>query len=183
MYEGSKGSLGFVAFDPDTSAYFYSAYEVPAWVYTFFRVLKQYIGQLEILAVLFAYMTLPRTVVCGRPILHYIDNTSSMAGAIKGSSPKRDSAWMLTVMHLLFAVLDISPWFAYVASAANCSDGPSRLDFSFAINILHATWLAPVPLTFKQWSSDLKSWLTPLTPRAPRDTGAQRRARKRQALS
>ena len=49
----------------------------------------------------------------------------------KGSSPKRDSSWMLTVLHLIFSRLGIAPWFAYVASKANCSDGPSRLDFSF----------------------------------------------------
>ena len=55
MYEAPRGALGFIAFDPDDGSYYYSAYEVPAWVYLSFRVLRTYIGQLEILAVLFAY--------------------------------------------------------------------------------------------------------------------------------
>ena len=113
------------------------------------------------------------------PVLHYIDNTSSMAGSIKGYSPKSDSAFLLMIMHLTFAKLLIAPWFAYVASKANCSDGPSRLDFSFAADVLHAQWLEPVPLTLSQWRSRPKDWIQTLRPRAPRDSGAQRRARKR----
>ena len=179
MYENGSGSLGFVAFDPDASCYYYSAYAVPRWVYSFFRVLLTYIGQLEILAVLFAYMTLPRFLVSGRPILHYIDNTSSMAGSIKGYSSKQDSSWMLTILHLLFASLRVAPWFAYVASKANCSDGPSRFDFSFARDVLRATWLSPVPLTPQQWALPPQSWVEAQATRAPRDSGAARRRRKR----
>ena len=179
MYESTTGSLGFVAFDPDTGRYYYSAYQVPAWVYSFFRVLKTYIGQLEIFAVLFVYLTLPARVTSRRPVLHYIDNTSSMAGAIKGYSPKSDSSWMLTLLHLIFALLEIAPWFAYVASKANCSDGPSRFDFSFARTVLCATWLEPVSLTPAQWASPLRNWINLPSLRRPRDSGAQRRARKR----
>jgi hypothetical protein len=180
MYEADTGCLGFIAFDPDTSSYYFSAYEVESWVYGFFRILKTYIGQLEIYAVLFAYMTLPRHVVSNRPVLHYIDNTSSMAGAIKGSSPKRDSAHLLTILHLLFAKLNIAPWFAYVASKANCSDGPSRLDFDFAMHSLHALWLAPAALTKPQLSMRAQDWIQERVVRAsPRVSGAQRRARKK----
>ena len=83
------------------------------------------------------------------------------------------------VLHLIFAKLGIAPWFAYVASAANCSDGPSRLDFSFAANVLRATWLKPVPLTRAQWESKPQDWIERRRPRVARDSGAQRRARKR----
>ena len=31
-----------------------------------------------------------------------------MAGAIKGYSPKSDSSWMLTLLHLIFALLEIA---------------------------------------------------------------------------
>ena len=180
MYEASRGALGFVAFDPDDGQYYYSAYVVPSWVYLFFRALQTYIGQLEILAVLFAYLTLPKRVVCNRPVLHYIDNTSSMAGAIKGYSSKSDSAFLLTILHLLFAMLNIAPWFAYVASKANCSDGPSRLDFSFAAGVLKAQWLEPIYLTFAQWTAGPRAWISSKPPRAQRDSGAARRARKKQ---
>ena len=102
-----------------------------------------------------------------------------MAGAIKGYSPKSDSSWMLTLLHLIFALLEIAPWFAYVASKANCSDGPSRFYFSFARTVLCATWLEPISLTRAQWASTLRNWINSPSLRRPRDSGAQRRARKR----
>ena len=182
MYEAPCGALGFIAYDPDDGRYYYSAYEVPSWVYLFFRVLQTYIGQLEILAVLFAYLTLPQRVVCSRPVLHYIDNTSSMAGAIKGYSSKSDSAFLLTILHLAFAMLHIAPWFAYVASKANCSDGPSRLDFSFAAGVLNAQWLEPICLTAEQFIAGPRAWISRKLPRAQRDSGAARRARKKQCI-
>ena len=180
MYESGRGALGFVVYDPDVSSFMYSAYKVPAWVYLFFRLLGTYIGQLEIAAVLLCYLTIPKRVLSGRPVLHYIDNTSSMAGAIKGSSPKRDSAWMLTVLHILFSSLNIAPWFAYVASKANCSDGPSRFDFAFVRDTLSATWLDPLMLTREQWSRRLTDWIPVLPPRHKRNTGAERRAAKKE---
>ena len=179
MYEARSGGLGFVAYDPDDDVYYYSAYKVPVWVYLFFRSLLTYIGQLELYAVLFCYLTLPASLLVHRPILHYIDNTSSMAGAIKGSSPKRDSAWIICVLHLVFSKWNIAPWFAYVASKANCSDGPSRFDFSYVRTRLRANWLSPVPLTLGQWKSTPADWL-PLRPeRRKRDSGSVRRAAKK----
>jgi hypothetical protein len=180
MFEAKRGAIGFVAFDPDTERYYYSAYRVPQWVYRFFRVLKTYIGQLEILAVLFSYLTLPRQLVANRPVLHYIDNTSSMAGAIKGYSPKRDSAWMLTVLHLLLSTMNIFPWFEYVASKANCSDGPSRFYFDFVTGELAATWLPPICLTLSQWRQRLQDMIPTRPARHKRASGAQRRRFKRE---
>jgi hypothetical protein len=102
-----------------------------------------------------------------------------MAGAIKGSSPKRDSAWIICVLHLVFSKWNIAPWFAYVASKANCSDGPSRFDFSYVRTRLRANWLSPVPLTLGQWKSTPADWL-PLRPeRRKRDSGSVRRAAKK----
>ena len=106
--------------DPDDLSFSYSADRVPTWVYDFFRVLKSCIGQLEILAVLFAYMTLPKQitpakhVTSDRLVLHYIDNTSLIAGAIKGYSSRPDSSKLLTltILHIIFSILKTAPWFA-----------------------------------------------------------------------
>jgi len=106
--------------DPDDSSFSYSADQVPTWVQDFFRVLKSCIGQLEILAVLFAYMTLPKQitpakhVTSDRLVLHYIDNTSLIAGAIKGYSSRPDSSKLLTltILHIIFSILKTAPWFA-----------------------------------------------------------------------
>jgi len=179
MYEATTGGLGVVAYDPDDGSFHYSAYQVPRWVYPFMRVLQTYIGQLEIMAVLFAYLTIPRSRLTSRPVLHFIDNTSSMAGAIKGYSPKSDSSWLLSILHLLLSSIEVIPWFAYVASAANCSDGPSRGDFDFARRLPNVHWMEPVSLTFHQWRSRPRDWIEPIQPRKRRVSGAQRRHGKR----
>ena len=81
---------------------------------------------------------------------------------------------------ILAAKLNVAPWFAYVASKANCSDGPSRLDFDFAMHSLHALWLAPAALTKPQLSMRAQDWIQERVVRAsPRVSGAQRRARKK----
>ena len=183
MYEASEGALGFIAYDPDRRLFYYSAHRVPLWVYLFFRLLQTYIGQLELYAVLFCYLTIPYYIVARRPVVHYIDNTSSMAGAIKGYSSKRDSAWLISILHLVFNKLNISPWFAYVASKANCSDGPSRFDFTYAVDRLRAQWLAPVPLTLDQFRSAPADWIPIRSARLPRDSGSARRAAKKRHAS
>ena len=178
MYAYPHGSLGLIAFDPLSGLYYYSALYVPFWVYAFWRVLSSYIGQLEILAVLFAYMSLPAAVLKGRRVMHWIDNTSAIAGVVKGYSSKPDSSWMLAILHILFARLDISPWFMYVASKANCSDGPSRFDFSIPL-WLRAIWVEPRIPTAAEWAAPLSSWIAAVRSRAaPRASGAARRARR-----
>ena len=178
MYEATKGGLGLVAYDPDDRSFFYSAYQVPRWIYPFMRVLQTYIGQLEIMAVLFAYLTIPRSKLYSRPVLHFIDNTS-MAGAIKGYSSKSDSSWLLSILHLVLSTIGLAPWFAYVASAANCSDGPSRNDFDYVRNLPNLRWLEPVSLTFQQWRSSPRDWIEPIPARKQRPSGAQRGKGKR----
>lgn len=180
MFTGGAGSLGLIAFDVETSQFYYSYYYVPAWIYSFWRPLATYIGQLEILAVLFAYITLPRALVARKRIIHWVDNTSAVAGAIKGYSSKPDSSFMLALLHIIFAALAISPWFQYVASKANCSDGPSRGDFSIPA-ALGALWIPPVMLDLAQWRTPLSEWIPrPLERFAPRLSGAARRAARRQ---
>lgn len=79
----------------------------------------------------------------------------------------------------MFAALNIAPWFAYVASKANCSDGPSRFDFSYAAQVLGAAWVEPICLTLEQLRAGPRAWIVRAKPKPKRDSGAARRARKR----
>ncbi len=61
-----------------------------------------------------------------RPLLVYIDNDAARYGLIKGSSPTRDSAWLIDEYWRLETEQDSYTWIERVPSASNCADGPSR---------------------------------------------------------
>ena len=181
MYEGDLGALGFIALDTATGLFYYSSYTVPAIFYTMWRPLRGYIGILEVLAVLFTYLTLPRLIMRGRPVIHWVDNTSAIAGAVKGYSPKWDTAIVLGFLHAVFYKLTISPWFQYVASKANCSDGPSRGDYAIPM-ALGARWLDPQMFTIAEWAQPLSSWFAEPARSIRTRSGAGRRAARQAAI-
>ena len=55
---------------------------------------KTYIGQLELLAAVAAYYSLP-DIVRGESVMHYVDNTSAVAALVKGYSQQPDSVRIL----------------------------------------------------------------------------------------
>jgi len=90
---------------------------------------KQQIGQLELLAGLVPYLSMP-DVMAGARVCHWIDNTSAVAALTKGYSGVPDSARIVHAFHATLAGLDCRSWLEYVASKANVSDAPSRIDLS-----------------------------------------------------
>ena len=90
---------------------------------------KQQIGQLELLAALVPYLSAPE-VFRGKRVMHWIDNTSAVAGIAKGYSGVPDSARIVHATHATLAGLGASVWFEYVRSKANVADVPSREDLS-----------------------------------------------------
>ena len=62
---------------------------------------KRYIGQLELLAAVAVYYSVPH-LLRGEAVLHYVDNTSAVAALVKGCSQKPDSAHIL---HALWALV------------------------------------------------------------------------------
>ena len=64
-----------------------------------------------------------------RLVLHWVDNTSAIAGLVKGYSPKSDTGRIINSLQVRLSVLMCSPWFAYVPSAQNIADAPSRGDY------------------------------------------------------
>ena len=90
---------------------------------------KQQIGQLEILAGLVPYLSVP-TLLSGREVIHWIDNTSAKAALVHGYSGVPDSARLVHAFHAHNLVLQAQVWFEWVPSKANPSDEPSRVDWS-----------------------------------------------------
>ena len=58
--------------------------------------------------------------------MHYVDNEAAKYGLIKGSSPTRDSAWLINEFWRWEADQESFTWFERVPSASNCADDPSR---------------------------------------------------------
>ena len=155
----ARGGLGFVVFDPsplgDSSArgqWIYADTISSASMLNAFVEKTQYIGQLELLAAIAVYYSLPKTCK-GRKVIHYVDNTSAVAGLVKGYSSMSDSAKIVHAFWALACGLDISCWFEYITSEANVADLPSRGSFEFLQNSLKAQKVAFCFPPTESWDS------------------------------
>ena len=96
----------------------------------------------------------------GRAVMHYIDNTSALAGLVRGYSPQPDSSRIVHALWALVLGLGSLVWFMFVRSEANVADFPSRgsLDFMKRLHELvpgsapavHVDFVLPV---FDEWPS------------------------------
>ena len=64
--------------------------------------------------------------IWGRRIILCIDNEAARFGLIKGTSPTRDSAWLINCFWSAETKNGSNTWIERVPSASNCADGPSR---------------------------------------------------------
>ena len=86
---------------------------------------KQVVGQAELVPCLVAKKIWKRRLR-GRLVMHYVDNEAAKYALIKGTSPTRDSAWLVNEFWKSEAHLGSYSWFERVPSACNCADDPSR---------------------------------------------------------
>ena len=70
------------------------------------------------------------SILRGKDILHFADNQGANFIAIKGYSSAPDLARIVSVAHHRLALLQAHWWVAYVPSAMNPADAPSRGDLS-----------------------------------------------------
>ena len=157
--------LGWVVYAPPDEAHpsapsgwFWSYYDVPEALLELFVRRASYIGQLEILAAVVVYFSWPdlfRDVY----VVHFIDNTSAIAGLVKGYSWRPDSARLVHAFHAMNVGIMARVWFAHVRSAANVSDGPSRGDFDYVIHILGATYVATTFPPLELWLAPAGPWM------------------------
>ena len=59
-------------------------------------------------------------------VLHFVDNTSALAGFIKGAGGPEDSCAIFSIYHILAAELGLRIWAEHVEGDGNCADPPSR---------------------------------------------------------
>jgi hypothetical protein len=182
----TPASIGFVVLIPGVAGqpdkWLHSSVEIPAAVLASLTERKQYIGQLELLAAVAVYYSLP-DVFAGRQVIHFIDNTSALAGLLKGYSSISDSARIVHAFWARVVGLQVDVWFEYVPSEANVADRPSRLDDVFVVGVLGSTRVTTIIPPFSSWLSatDALAFAPPTVPGPAAATVGQRPSRKRRA--
>ena len=154
MYEvmdRESGRLGLALFDPLEGRWYHSESRVPSSLLDRFQMRQQYVGQLEVLAAVAAYTTFS-SLLRGREVVHFIDNTGALFGLMKGYARDVDSARLVHSFHTICAAMGTRVWLAYVASKANLADLPSRGSFELLEQDLGSTWaefvLPPLQLSW-----------------------------------
>ena len=189
--------IGFNVFLPDRSSderwagrWLHGSAKVPAsFIGRFMTASKTYIGQLELLAAVAVYYTLPPCEIEGRAVIHWIDNTGALAAMIKGYARAIDGARIVHAFAALAVTLGISPWFEYVRSEANIADLPSREglegyesfdDTEFAKRLGSARVQMRLP-PMEAWSAPFGRWIDEARASGARAKrkGAQRKKRPR----
>ena len=145
------GRVGVVIYDPLKPAgrkWLFAGADVPAAVLARFRRREQYIGQLEALAGVLPYSSLPH-LVRGRDVIHFIDNVGALASLTRASSADIDTARLAFTLSTIRFALKANTWFMYVPSKANIADLPSRAEMAHELSVRSArrfeiVWPAPM---------------------------------------
>ena len=133
--------VGAVLFIPDSHQLMYSTEEVPHSMVQSWRPRKSYMGQLELVAPLWA-LELWSQQLQERSVLLYVDNDSAATNLVKGYSPQPDSSNLVGAFWLTAAKLKLHIYIDHVESKSNIADGPSRNSFAEVIR-LGGTWTPP----------------------------------------
>ena len=128
---GCTAAIGAIVWCPRDRVYYHSSLTVSrSTLEALFAIKDQYIGQLEMMAVMSVYASLPR-VFRNALVLHFVDNQGVLWNTVDASSKEPGCAAMAHTTALLQAKLGARTWYEFVASAANVADLPSRGDFSY----------------------------------------------------
>ena len=128
---GCTAAIGAIVWCPRAQVYYHSRLEIDISLLEMLYAIKdQYIAQLEMMAVLSVYASLPR-VFHDAMVMHFVDNQGVLWNLVDASSKEPGCAGMAHSTALLQARLRAAVWYEYVASKANIGDMPSRGDYSY----------------------------------------------------
>ena len=126
MYEPpAPAGMGFVLSSPRLRRPVAGAAVIPHEVLAQFLPRKQQIGQAEGFAGILPLFNCADALK-GLDLLHFVDNTSALAGFVNGTAAVEDSCAIFAVYHVMLARFGTRHWAEHVESKGNCSDGPSR---------------------------------------------------------
>lgn len=168
MEAGQVGSreirIGFVvlvvAEDGSIESCFHSHWEIPSeFVLSMFAADRRtYIAQAELLAAIVPYYSLP-SVIRGRRVLHFIDNTVALSALVNGYASRPDLARMVNAFYVVQLALRCLVWFEWVPSKANIADLPSRLEYGeFFAALPLSVWVESVVPGFDSWLAPFEAF-------------------------
>ena len=91
-----------------------------------FKERKQQIHMGELLGPICAVLRWPN-LLKDRSAVFFVDNMGVLCNIINGTSSQLDAGSLTFALHLRIATLQITPWWEWVESDSNCSDGGSRI--------------------------------------------------------
>jgi len=158
---GIKAAYGAVMYDPEDGAIETFGQEIGEDLLRLISAdgnKKQVVGQSELIPC-HAAQTIWKDRLKSRRVVLYIDNEAARYGLIKGTSPTRDSAWLINEYWTTEAKNETSSWIERVPSASNCSDGPSRGRFDILSSTSQRIRRIHLPDTYerdlaRQWRKD-----------------------------
>jgi len=157
--------LGFYVIDRITKAELYSSFMLPTYYFRFFsNDLETYISQVELVAAIAVYYTLPH-LLSRRAVIHFIDNFAALSALVHGYASKPDLARLVNIFHAQLA--GIRSWFFgdWVPSKANPADVPTRPE-RFHEMPSTAVWVDMVLPPIEQVEFDLAAWIAGVRARA-----------------
>ena len=123
-----RAVLGFYVYDPASGREYTSKLVLPRAYYRFFAPdQRTYIAQAELAIAVAVWYTIP-SVLRGRSVMHFIDNTTALAAIVKGYAARADCAVLVNCFHEAVFELRSHLWAEYVPSKANPGDHPTRPD-------------------------------------------------------
>ena len=132
-----------------------------------------YIGQLEFLWGHSPYASIPGEFE-DQLVIHFIDNTSAVAGFVKGYARPIDSAMIVHGQAATCVALGCTPFYYYVRSSANVADLPSRFAVAEMTGVLtrlglgaEIVFVDPVHPDLRSWRLSARAWLEQMGVRGP----------------
>ena len=126
---------------------------------------RRTIAELETLAAIAVYSTYP-SLIAGRRVSHFIDNTVALSALVHGYAGKPELAKSVNIFYLQMIGLRASVYFDYVPSKANIADLPSRNGWTelraslLGITLPHAMPDTLILPSVSSWAAPLAAWVS-----------------------
>jgi hypothetical protein len=150
--------LGFYVIDRVTGVELISGIMLPAFFFRFFSAdLETYISQVELVAAIAVYYTLP-ALLADRAVIHFIDNFAALSALVHGYASKPDLARLVNLFHAQIAALRCRFYGDWVPSKANPADVPTRAERAHEVPP-SATWIQMILPALEAVERNVGAWI------------------------
>ena len=150
--------LGFYVIDRVTGVELISGMMLPTFFFKFLSTdLETYISQMELIAAIAVYYTLP-SLLADRAVIHFIDNFAALSALVHGYASKPDLARLVNLFHAQIAALRCWFYGDWVPSKANPADVPTRAERLHEVPP-SATWVEMVLPALEAVERNVSAWI------------------------